>query len=212
MMIIRLMLAVWSQSQGLDKEAWRSLRDETEVPELKQLTEEKAQDKAFDLEGLGFLIDFLEFFFWIAVIAAAMALGYHIYHRLKEMPKTSARLSRNPSVQGVEETPESLDPSELEQWDARRREAEARGDYRAALRWLFLGTLKLLAEQRHVVLKRDKTGEAYLRELRTSTLESGFRQSLRFYERAWFGAMPPDQEQYPRQRAVFEDLIESLRP
>ena len=205
-----LTLATRIQDQGLDEDAWRSLRDETEVPAL-QKPEKAVGEASSSMDGFGFMADLFEGLFWIAMAAAVLALAYVVYQRLRELPQTSAR----PGVPGTASASVaslgSFAPGQLAQWDQRRRDAEARGDYRMALRWLFLGMLKLLSDQRYIALKRDKTGEAYLRELRKSGLEHGFRQSLRFYERAWFGAMPPNQEQYPAQRAVFENMIETLR-
>ncbi len=96
-------------------------------------------------------------------------------------------------------------------WLALAREQLARGDWRLALRALYLATLAGLAAEGLVSLARFKTNLDYERELRRRALSrialvARFAQRRREFEDVWYGQTPP------AENLVREWLAELERP
>ena len=80
-----------------------------------------------------------------------------------------------------------------DQWSALARQKIAAGEFRQALRALFLAILALLASQRFIAIDRWKSNSDYEKELRRkakprSDLLALFSQSRHGFERCWYGA------------------------
>lgn len=66
------------------------------------------------------------------------------------------------------------------------QQAKEKGDYRTAIRYWFLETLKNLNEKEHIVFSKDKTNSTYFFEL-PSSLKTTFSQLTTNYELVWYG-------------------------
>ena len=71
------------------------------------------------------------------------------------------------------------------------------GDYRMAVRYLFLKTLQQLNEKSMIELAADKTNRAYAAEIR-SDLRNEFATLVLNYEYVWYGNIPISREIYER--------------
>jgi hypothetical protein len=79
-----------------------------------------------------------------------------------------------------------------DEWIALARELIAKGEFRAALRALFLASLALLAQQHLVVIARGKSNYDYLRELDRRAhalprIPEIFNDNVLAFERVWYG-------------------------
>ena len=79
-----------------------------------------------------------------------------------------------------------------DEWMRLAREKMAAGDYRLALRALFLATLAHLGDQRILTIARSKSNGDYLREMRyrgraPEPVKEAFHENVRAFERAWYG-------------------------
>jgi hypothetical protein len=91
-----------------------------------------------------------------------------------------------------------------DEWSALARQKIAAGDFRQALRALFLAILALLASHQFIAIERWKSNSDYEKELRRrakprSDLLALFAQSRLGFERCWYGAddiTPHDLESY----------------
>lgn len=97
--------------------------------------------------------------------------------------------------------------------EAYARSHTAAGDYREALRYLFLGTLLALQERGALELRPGTTNREYITALRA---ESGDQPSwaalselVDTFDRVWYGHAPINAAQYERCRADTERLLNS---
>lgn len=86
-------------------------------------------------------------------------------------------------------------------------EAERRGAYRAATRFLFLRTLEELASRGKIKTGPALTNAEYLRQFQNHPEASAFRQALWVYEYVWYGSHEPDAAQYRAIRQTFEPFV-----
>lgn len=95
-------------------------------------------------------------------------------------------------------------------FEALMGEATSTGNYRLAVRLLYLWALKLLTDANHVTWEPGKTNHDYLVELRRSELKSGFRQLSYYFEYAWYGNFSVTPELYKRVSGLFNDWKTTL--
>lgn len=67
------------------------------------------------------------------------------------------------------------------------------GDYRMAVRYLFLKSLSALEHEEFLVLSADKTNYQYVQEL-DSRLKNDFAALVLIYEYTWYGGIAPEKE------------------
>lgn len=70
------------------------------------------------------------------------------------------------------------------------QDAIARGQYRMAVRFHYLRSLKYLQDSQYIVWKFEKTNSEYLNELGNSPLRKPFSDLTRLYEYIWYGEFP----------------------
>lgn len=80
------------------------------------------------------------------------------------------------------------------------------GNYRQAVRLMYLDALKTLAEQRLILWRINKTNYDYLNELSGHSLKPVFRDLTRHYEYAIYGDFPLDTTRYEEIRNIFLDF------
>ena len=95
-------------------------------------------------------------------------------------------------------------------FDARIEAAAAAGDYRRAVRLLYLKALRELADRNLVVWRREKTNHAYVDELRHASLRQPFAELTYLFEYIWYGAFPVDEAAFGRMRRAFARFGEHL--
>lgn len=83
------------------------------------------------------------------------------------------------------------------------KEATNSGNYRLAVRLLYLWSLKMLTDANLVTWEPGKTNHDYLSELRRSDLKGGFRQLSYYFEYAWYGNFSITPELYQRVSGLF---------
>lgn len=107
----------------------------------------------------------------------------------------------------IEQMEEDLPNSDLERFLAA---ALADSNYKLAVRVYFLTIIQTLADQEHIVWKKDKTNNMYLRELRQHPSYDRIRTITRQYERIWYSNMRFGANDYERIKPRFDDLLQKL--
>lgn len=69
------------------------------------------------------------------------------------------------------------------------------GNYRLAIRLLYLQNLKMLADKNHISWQRNKTNRDYLREL-SPALQQTFNHITNVFEYAWYGHLTVSREDF----------------
>lgn len=84
--------------------------------------------------------------------------------------------------------------------------AEQEGNYRLAVRYLFLQFLKDLSEKGAIQYKPDRTNLDYLLQLHGKLEYNGFFKAARHYDYCWYGQFIPNKEAYAGIRQFFDAL------
>lgn len=88
--------------------------------------------------------------------------------------------------------------------------ASAERNYRFAIRWLFMDTLKWMDESQLIVWKKHKTNRQYAAEIKREGRAKLFRQLMWVYELIWFGERELEETEYLRLKGLF-DTFKSMK-
>ena len=89
--------------------------------------------------------------------------------------------------------------------------AAAAGNFRLAIRLMFLRSLKNMSEKNIIRYKQDKTNFDYLVELHPTTYYNNFFKVTRSYEYSWYGQFPVSEDAYRIIRNDFDQFDKALR-
>jgi hypothetical protein len=89
--------------------------------------------------------------------------------------------------------------------------AGAQGNYRLAIRLMFLRTLRNMSEKNIIRYKQDKTNLDYLLELHSTNYYNNFFRITRNYEYSWYGQFNVSVEAYKTIRSDFDQFDSTLR-
>ncbi len=88
--------------------------------------------------------------------------------------------------------------------------AAANGNYRLAIRLLFLRMLKQLSERNIIQYKHDRTNFDYLVQMRPTSYYNHFFRITRNYEYSWYGKFPVSEDAYKIIRNDFSQFDRQL--
>ena len=130
-------------------------------------------------------------FLWILVIIGFVAILFLFLFNQNVNPfgKRNRKLDRHEDVDETE-------VFRLDTAQAKINEAEAAGNYRLAIRLMFLQTLALLNDTRLIQLKTGHTNFDYLVQMEQSPYYPDFFRLVRNYEYAWYGQFTVSPETY----------------
>jgi hypothetical protein len=80
--------------------------------------------------------------------------------------------------------------------DAKINEAVTNKNYRQAVRYMYLKTLKLLSDSNVITLHAKSTNQDYIRQMYRHNSLSQFRDLTRIYEYVWYGEFVPSETQF----------------
>jgi hypothetical protein len=84
-------------------------------------------------------------------------------------------------------------------------------NYKLAVRYLFLKSLKMLADKEIINLKKDKTNLQYLFEIKNKKLAEAFRNAAYRFEWIWYGNFPIDENLMNVSENDFKKLYELIK-
>lgn len=91
--------------------------------------------------------------------------------------------------------------------DEKIRESVANSEYRMAIRYLYLKTLKALNERNAIKIHAKATNNDYLQQMRTSARYNEFALLTRIYEYVWYGEFQPGNQQFEKIHNNFNQFI-----
>ena len=143
-------------------------------------------------DGEGAWVSSLQSLLWVLLGVLALVLGWLVYRQWRlQPPARVAPVAAAPEVNLENETVVASQLPENE-WLRLAQEKMDAGDYRLAMRALFLATLAHLGDQRLIAIGRSKSNGDYVRELGFRArdregLRGRFSDSVRAFDRAWYG-------------------------
>lgn len=166
----------------------RSLRSQKEFEYMKNLDSllkkrqelaNKKQKKQSSAPPSVNVFPIIEVILWSLLIGALLFVLYRIF--LSDRGLFASPL-RNKNVEIEEE--QLTDDAYLDQ---QLQQAIKAGDYRLAIRFLYLQSLNKLADKGWLQLSPDKTNYQYVREVAKPHLKKSFSRITLHYEYAWYG-------------------------
>jgi len=141
--------------------------------------------RSVNLSGSDFFNSIFGVIFWIIAIGLFGFLVYRLFL------SNSSFLSRNrkniASDIAVAEEESVNDPDSL------LRSAIKSGNYRLAVRYLYLQSLKRLSEKKIIEINSNKTNYEYVTEIRKHKFANEFASLTLQYEYVWYGEYPVDE-------------------
>ncbi|MBR9846024.1 MAG: DUF4129 domain-containing protein [Algicola sp.] len=88
--------------------------------------------------------------------------------------------------------------------------AIAQKNYRLAIRYYYLLSLKYLSEQQVIIWQQEKTNEDYITEIKSDSIKNNFKNITRIYDYVWYGEFNIDQLRFESLKIPFESLNKSI--
>lgn len=145
---------------------------------------------------------------WVLIIAAAIFVIFQLFKiNFKGLLK---KKSDKAKVGKEVEIPIEEDIHKMEFEDLLQTAVDA-GNFRVAVRLLYLRALRQLSDRGMIVWKIDKTNHDYIRELKDKSLRQGFSDITLIFEYIWYGEFPVNRDDFNLARATFIQFEQSLR-
>ncbi|MCD4654815.1 hypothetical protein K8T06_12885 [bacterium] len=183
-----------------------------------------ALDWMFDNDGLSKersktdiskLANFLKGVIVFVLLILALALVYQIIVFIRGRNKKDQDLETTIAVNVPDVASEETSAIELpeNEWVILARELAGRGEYRLALRALYLSILAWLGHTRMITLAHHKSNKEYWFELRKHATDCGelleqYRWVTRVYESVWYGRNQADQQMVDDVLLQREDMVD----
>ncbi len=155
----------------------------------------KKPRRTVDLSGSYFFSSIFGIIFWILAIGL---FGYLVYRLFLS---NSSFLSRNrkniASDIAVVEEENASDPDSL------LSNAIRNGNYRLAIRYLYLQSLQRLSEKKFIEINTNKTNYEYVMEARRFKFANEFASLTLQYEYVWYGEYPVDEKLFEQIQRSF---------
>jgi len=84
-------------------------------------------------------------------------------------------------------------------------------NYKLAIRYLFLKSLKLLSDNDIIEYKKEKTNYQYLAEIKDMQLARTFRETAHRFDWIWYGDFPIDEELMDNSQLEFNKLFRLIK-
>ncbi|SKB81787.1 protein of unknown function [Salegentibacter holothuriorum] len=85
-------------------------------------------------------------------------------------------------------------------------------NYRLAVRYLYLKSLRLLDQKEYISYKFQKTNEDYINEITKPEIKEQFTKITRLYDFIWYGDFQLSKERFEKVDREFTEMENSLKP
>lgn len=141
--------------------------------------------RSVNLSGSDFFNSIFGVIFWVIAIGL---FGYLVYRLFLSNSSFLSRNRKNIATDiAVAEDHNTNDPDSL------LRNAIKNGNYRLAVRYLYLQSLKRLSEKKFIEINSNKTNYEYVTEIRKHRFANEFASLTLQYEYVWYGEYPVDE-------------------
>ena len=153
------------------------------------------QERPIDLRGVGFFNSIFGVIFWIAAISLFVFLVYKLFL------SNSSILSR--SRKNIAADIPVAEEEDLNDADSLLPNAIRSGNYRLAVRYLYIQLLRRLSEKKFIEINRNKTNYEYVNEVRKHKFANEFASLTLQYEYVWYGEYPVDERLFEQIQTGF---------
>jgi len=89
-------------------------------------------------------------------------------------------------------------------------DAVAQQNFRLAIRYYYLLSLKSLTDKELIVWQQQKTNTDYISEIETATLKTDFKAITKIYDYVWYGEFEIDEIKFESLKAAFHKLDKTI--
>ena len=158
--------------------------------------------------GVGTATGFLYFIFRILPY---ILLGFLVFLLIRFFLKVNSnRLIMKSKEQGSIAITEEEQIIKNEDIPALIKEAIKHNNYRLAIRYYYLLSLKYLTENETISWQPQKTNEDYIKEINKTNLKDSFKNITRIYDYVWYGEFGVDALKFEALKQPFENLNKSI--
>ena len=157
--------------------------------------------------GNSFLSNFfnsgiLQVFMWLIAGGFLIFIIYKLF-------LSQALFARRSVKSNIHITAEDNDDTLVKDYDVLLRKAHADGNWRYAMRYLFLKTLQTLNEKEMIKYAVDKTNSAYAKEL-PLTKRDDFASLALYYEYVWYGNVVVEKDVFDSIENKFNNFLNKI--
>jgi hypothetical protein len=139
----------------------------------------------------------VKFFFWTIAIFFIGFILYKLFFTGGLFAKRNAKADDEPA----NKEPEILD--DYSAYNVLIHEAELKNDFNLSIRYLYLQSLKKLADNELINFSPDKTNNLYVQELHGRSYQEAFALLTLNYEYVWYGRFTMDINRYRKLKGQF---------
>lgn len=159
-------------------------------------------------EVFGIDIDYIDYKVLEIIVYGILGIIvlYLLIKFLLQNPVSSVFKTEDRAIEGftyVEENIEQVD------FDKLIKQALKDNNYRLATRYMYLKSLKVLANKKTIEWHYDKTNTDYLNEIKDSKLKALFKRISYIYDYVWYGEFPIDEDSFNKNKNDFNQLIKT---
>jgi len=112
----------------------------------------------------------------------------------------------------TQEIEEELDEEEIDRndFDSLIQKAKNKGNFRLAIRLMFLKSLQILDEKKLIKYKKNKTNYEYTFEIKNQKVQGLFQEASDTFSWVWYGSQDLDTNSYNELEPNFNRLIDSI--
>jgi len=148
-----------------------------------------------DLNGSDFFSSIFGIIFWILAIGLFAYLVYRLFL------SNSSFLSR--SRKNIASEIAVVEEENASDADSLLRNAIRNGNYRLAVRYLYIQSLERLSEKKFIEINTNKTNYEYVMEVRRHKFANEFASLTLQYEYVWYGEYPVDERLFEQIQGSF---------
>ena len=158
--------------------------------------------------GVGSASGFLYFIFRILPY---ILLGFLIYMLIRFFLRVNSnRLITNTKEQGEIAITEEEQIIKNEDIPSLIKNAISQKNFRLAIRYYYLLSLKYLKDNKSIKWEPQKTNEDYIKEINTNDLKNSFKNITRIYDYVWYGEFGVDEIKFEALKQPFENLNNTI--
>jgi len=146
----------------------------------------------------------LKIFFW------TLALIFIVFISYKVLFKNGIFVRRKNKFIAANDESSFEDFDDISKYDELISDAEKRNELNLATRYLFLKTLKNLADKELIRFTAEKTNKEYIREMQQHDYSDRFQKLVRDYEYAWYGKFSLDKSRYEKMKELFTSFDQKV--
>lgn len=157
----------------------------------------------------GFDIDFVDYQTLEYIVYGLLALGaiYLLVKFLLQSPMNAVFKTEEQSIDSFQYVEENISEIHFEKLI---KKALKEDNYRLAIRYLYLMSLKNLTLKKIIDWHYDKTNSEYINEIKDDTTKQLFKRISYIYEYVWYGEFTIDNEAYQKHEIVFNHLNKTI--